>query len=71
MVWKVPLVTSDYIIGLYEEDPLLNCYLCKLVLGKPAMPPPTPALPDYRLHCIFPFQTIDIDYAGPVYVRDA
>ena len=47
-----------------------NYYLCKLVLRKPVMPPPTPALPDYRLHCIFSFQTIGIDYAGPVYVRD-
>ena len=34
------------------------------------MPPPAPALPDYRLHYMFPFQTIGIDYAGPVYVRD-
>ena len=34
------------------------------------MPPTTPALPDYRLHCLFPFQIIGIDYAGPVYVRD-
>ena len=34
------------------------------------MPPPTPALPDYRLHCMIPFQTIGIDYAGPVYVKD-
>ena len=34
------------------------------------MPAPTPALPDYRLHCMFPFQTIGIDYAGPVYVRE-
>ena len=47
-----------------------NCYLCKLVLGKPAMPPPTPSLPGYRLHCMFPFQTAGIDYSGPVYVRD-
>ena len=38
--------------------------MCKLVLEKPVMPPPTPALPDYRLHCMFPFQTIGIDYAG-------
>ena len=47
-----------------------NYYLCKLVLGKPVMPSPTPALPDYRLHCIFSFQTIGIDYAGSVYIRD-
>ena len=34
------------------------------------MPPPTPALPDYRLHCMIPFQTIGIDYAGPIFVKD-
>ena len=54
----------------FVKSILKTCYLCKLVLGKPVMPPPTPALPDYRLHCIFPFQTVDIDYAGPAYVRD-
>ena len=34
------------------------------------MPPPTPALPDYILHSMFPFQTIGIDYACPVCVKD-
>ena len=53
----------------FVKSILKKCYLCKLVLGKPVMPPPTPALHDYRLHCMFPFQTIGIDYAGPVYVR--
>ena len=54
----------------FVKSILKNCYLCKLVLGKPVMPPPTPVLPDYRLHCAFPFQTIGTGYAGPVYVRD-
>ena len=54
----------------FVKSVLKNCYLCKLVLGKPVMPPPTPALPDYRLHCMFPFQTIGIDYASPLYARD-
>ena len=40
------------------------------MVGKPVMPLPTPTLSDCRLHCMFPFQTIGIDYAGPVYVRD-
>ena len=44
--------------------------MCKLVLGKPVMPPPTPPLPDYKLHCMVSFQTMGIDYAGPVYIRD-
>ena len=45
----------------FVKSILKNCYLYKLVLGKPVMPPPTTALPDYRLHCMFPFQTIGID----------
>ena len=39
-----------------------NCYLCKLVLGKPVMPPLTPSYPNYRLRCMFPFQTIGFEY---------
>ena len=54
----------------FVKSILKNCYLCKLVLEKPVTPSLTPALPDYRLHCIFPFQIIGIDYGGPVYVRD-
>ena len=54
----------------FVKSILKNCYMCKLVLVKPVMPPPTPALLDYRLHCNFPFQTIGIDYAGPAYVRN-
>ena len=54
----------------FVESILKNCYLCKLVLGKPVMPPPTPAVPGYRLHCMFPFQTTGIDYTGPVYAWD-
>ena len=47
-----------------------NCFICKLVLGKSVLPPPTPLLPDYRLHCMYPFETSGIDYAGPVYVKN-
>ena len=54
----------------FVKSILKNCYLCKLVLGKPVMPPPTLALLDYRLYSMFPFQTIGTDYTGPVYVRD-
>ena len=53
----------------FVKSILKNCYLCKLVLEKPVMPAPTPAPPDYRLHCMFLFQTIGIDCAGPVYVN--
>ena len=54
----------------FVKSILKNCYLCKLVLGKPVMPPPTLALLDYRLYSMFPFQTIGTDCTGPVYVRD-
>ena len=54
----------------FVKSILKNCYLCKLVLGKPVMPPSTPSLSDYRFHCMFPFQTIGVDFADLVYVRD-
>ena len=44
--------------------------MCILILGKPVIQLPTLALPDYRLHCMFLFQTIGIDYAGPVYAEE-
>ena len=33
---------------------LKNCYLCKLFLGEPIMPPKTLSFLDYRLYCMFP-----------------
>ena len=40
----------------FIKNILKNCYLCKLMLGKPVMPPPTPSLPGYRLVCMFLFK---------------
>ena len=34
------------------------------------MPPSTSPLSHYRFHCMFPFQTIGVDFADLVYVRD-
>ena len=53
----------------FVKSILKNCYLCKLVLGKPVMPPQTPTLSDYRFYCMFLFQTIGIDYTGPLYLE--
>ena len=41
----------------FVKNILKNCFICKLVLGKSLLPPPTPSLPDYRLHCMCPFET--------------
>ena len=33
-------------------------------------PPTTPALPKFRLTYSFPHQNIDLDYSGPIYVKN-
>ena len=43
---------------------------CKKVQGKVLRPPPTPALPEYRVCAEFPFQVTGFDFAGPLFVKD-
>ena len=54
----------------FVKNIVKNCFVCKLVLGKSVLPPPIPSLPDYRLHCMYPFETSGIDYAGPAYGKN-
>ena len=46
------------------------CVTCKKVQGKVLRPPPTPALPEYRVCAEFPFQVTGFDFAGPLFVKD-
>ena len=46
------------------------CVICKRFQGKPPLPPPSPALPDYRVCSEYPFQSTGFDFAGPLLVRD-
>ena len=41
------------------------CVTCKKVQGQVLQPPPTPALPKYRLNAEFQFQVTGFDFAGP------
>ena len=46
------------------------CVTCKKVQGKVLRPPPTPALPEYRVCAEFPFQFSGFDFAGPLFLMD-
>ena len=50
---------------------LRKCIVCKRYQAKPALPPETPDLPDFRTYistnC---FQVTGLDYAGPLYVKN-
>ena len=46
------------------------CVTCKKVQGKVLRPPPTPALPEYRVCAEFPFQVTGFDFTGPLLVKD-
>ena len=43
------------------------CVTCKKVQAKVLRPPPTPALPEYRVCAEFPFQVTGFDFAGPLF----
>ena len=46
------------------------CVTCKKVQGKVLLPPPTPALPEYRVCSQFPFEVTSFDFDGPLFVKD-
>ena len=43
-----------------------SCYLCKVFSTRPYGPTETAALPPFRTECGRPFETIGIDFAGPL-----
>ena len=49
---------------------LKNCSICNLVKGKFIVPPKTPILPNFRVNCSFAFESVGVDFAGPLYVKD-
>ena len=46
-----------------------RCITCRRHQAKPALPPPSPALPVYRVAADFSFQFTGTDFAGPLYVK--
>ena len=49
---------------------LKNCFICNLVQGKFIVPPKTPRLTNFRVNCSFALQSVGVDFAGPLYVKD-
>ena len=49
---------------------LKNCFTCNLVKGKFIVPPKTPSLPNFRVNCSFAFESVGVDFVGPLYVKD-
>ena len=50
---------------------LRKCITCKRLQAKTVKPPPSPDLPEYRVYSSYPFETTGLDYAGPLFVREA
>ena len=46
---------------------LRKCVACKLVHGKTVIPPKQPPLPIFRVDQTYPFVTVGIVYAGPMF----
>ena len=46
---------------------LRKCVTCKLVHGKTVTPPKEPSLLNFRVDYTYPFETVRIDYAGPIF----
>ena len=49
---------------------IAKCVWCRCVIGKTMKGPAPPDLPEHRVSYEFAWQSIGIDYAGPVYVKD-
>ena len=49
---------------------LKSCFIWKFVHGKTMVPPETPALPTFRVHCCHSFEKVGVDFAGPLYCKE-
>ena len=50
---------------------LNQCVTCKRLIGKSYKEPATAALPEFRVTKAPPFSRVGIDFAGPLYAKDA
>ena len=48
-----------------------KCVVCKKIEDRSYAVPPSPPLPEFRLNDEFAFSRVGIDFAGPLYVKDA
>ena len=51
----------------YVKKIIISCIICKFIHGKFILPPSAPPLPKYRVCCEYPFENVDVDYAGPLF----
>ena len=66
--------TLNYIRAMYwivkgiqtVKTVLKKCVICKFVQGKTLIPPKESSLPRFRVSYNYPFESIGIDYAGPI-----
>ena len=49
---------------------LKKCFVCKKLEGLAYPPPATSDLPDFRVGASRAFETVGVDFCGPVYVKD-
>ena len=54
-------------VGNPVKSILRKCITCKLVHGKTVIPSKEPSLPSFRVDYTYPFKTVGIDYARPVF----
>ena len=47
-----------------------SCVVCKYVNARPKFGPPPPDLPAFRVKYEFAFTNVDIDFAGPLFVKE-
>ena len=47
-----------------------NCFICNSVKEKFIDPPKTPRSPNFRVNCSFTFESVGVDFAKPLYVKD-
>ena len=47
-----------------------NCFKCNLVKRKFIVLPKTPSLPNFRVNCSIVFESVGLNFAGPLYVKN-
>ena len=54
----------------FVKKMLKRCFICRKMEGRPFHSPPPAAIPKYRVTEAAPFSNVEIDFAGPLYVKE-
>ena len=49
---------------------LKRCVICKIIQGKCLVQPQTPPLPSFRVNCSHAYESVGVNYAGPLFCKD-